>query len=72
MDPVENFIEQLRPSLRRYQEQFERGEITGIAINGRNDRRQRSDRWCVSVQPQTDEKVIRAWAVDEGRIRAIK
>lgn len=65
-DPVEEFIQQLRPSLLRYREQFERGEITGIAINGRNERKQRCDRWALSIQPVTDEKVIRSWSVDRN------
>ena len=64
MNPaIEDFLDQLRTSLYRYREQFERGEITSIAITGRNERKQRCDRWYVSVQPLTDEKVMEAWGL---------
>lgn len=79
-DPVEELIAALRPAIERWAPQLEAGTITTIDIKARYEQRsnsvtarhRRPAGWAITTAPQSDEKVIEAWSVDEGRVRAIK
>ncbi len=63
-DPVEDFIDQLRPALERWRPQLAEGVITSLGITARQEKKQRRTGWAVKVSPESDEKVIEAWCVD--------
>lgn len=69
-DPVEDFLDALRPWLRLHQAAFDAAIVTSIQINAAFEQKQRRCGWQIEVAPKTSAKVLEAWSVDEGRVRA--
>lgn len=70
-DPVEDFIDQLRPALRRWMPQLAEGTITSMEIKARMEQKQRRRGWAIETTPRSDEKVIESWSFDARRMRAV-